>query len=362
MTESADFRPDWVSAPGETIRDILAQRNMSAKDLARKIGTSERKVFDLLQGQKYLTQEIAVKLQTALGGSARFWKRREKRYRDGLRHLQNLSEEKTAREWLSELPVAEMIRLGWLRDSKTIGERMAACLQFFGVNAVTAWRKQYDTLVSSAVFRTSPTFESKPGAVAAWLRQGEIESSRIACRPWDAKKFMEALKEARALTRESNADVFIPELGRRFADCGVAVAVLRAPSGCRASGATRFIASSKALMLLSFRYLSDDQFWFSVFHEAGHLLLHPHKLFLDAPGMPSSKEEEEANQFAADVLVPHEYNSEMLQLPVNGRAVMRFARKIDIAPGIVVGQLQHLRRFERRQLNNLKRRYKWNEQ
>jgi Zn-dependent peptidase ImmA (M78 family) len=107
------------------------------------------------------------------------------------------------------------------------------------------------------------------------------------------------------------------------------------------------------------RYLSDDQFWFSVFHEAGHLLKHPRRLFVDAPSMPFNREEEEVNRFAADVLVPAEHRPEMMKLPVNGRAVMRFARKIGIAPGIVVGQLQHAGRLKRQQLNNLKRRYRW---
>jgi hypothetical protein len=57
--------------------------------------------------------------------------------------------------------------------------------------------------------------------------------------------------------------------------------------------------------------------------------------------------------------VPAEHRPELMKLPVNGRAVMRFARKIGIAPGIVVGQLQHAGRLKRQQLNNLKRRYRW---
>ena len=50
---------------------------------------------------------------------------------------------------------------------------------------------------------------------------------------------------------------------------------------------------------------------------------------------------------------------EMLSLPVDGRRVMRFARDIGVAPGIVVGQMQHLGALTRRQLNNLKRRFRW---
>jgi hypothetical protein len=213
--------------------------------------------------------------------------------------------------------------------------------------------------LENVAFRTSKTFDSNPAAVAAWLRQGEIEGSRGPSKPWDPKAFRETLHELRALTREKDPNVFLPELKRRCALCGVAVEVLRAPTGCRASGATWFLGSQKALILLSFRYLSDDHFWFSFFHEAGHLMLHGDVLFLETPEMVSSAEEQEANQFAEDILVPPKYRSEMLNLATDGRDVMRFARRIGISPGIVVGQLQHVGRLERRQLNNLKRRYKW---
>ena len=144
----------------------------------------------------------------------------------------------------------------------------------------------------------------------------------------------------------------------------MAVAIVRTPQGCSASGATWFANEDRAVLLLSFRFLSDDQFWFSFFHEAGHLLLHG-KARLFVEGMTvncDENEEREADEFAAQTLIPPEHQSEFLCLPLNGRAVMRFARKIDIAPGIVVGQLQHLGRFTYRQLNELKRRYAWNDQ
>jgi Zn-dependent peptidase ImmA (M78 family) len=115
--------------------------------------------------------------------------------------------------------------------------------------------------------------------------------------------------------------------------------------------------------MLSFRYVSDDHFWFTFFHEAGHLLLHDTKtLFLEGGDLCSGKEEQEANDFASNVLVAPEDQRAMRALPVDGRAVMRFARQIGVSPGIVVGQLQHLGIFTRRQLNNLRVRYSWAEE
>jgi HTH-type transcriptional regulator/antitoxin HigA len=138
------------------------------------------------------------------------------------------------------------------------------------------------------------------------------------------------------------------------------VVIVRAPTGCRASGATRFVSASKALLLLSFRYLSDDHFWFTFFHEAGHLLLHGEKaLFLEGAEMSATKEEEEANEFAARVLIPPEFHTALLDLSVNGREVIRFAKFTGVSPGIIVGQLQHHGRVKRNQLNSLKRWFKW---
>ncbi len=162
------------------------------------------------------------------------------------------------------------------------------------------------------------------------------------------------------LTRKRDPKLFIPELKRRCAECGVAVVIVRAPTGCRASGATRFLSRDKALLLLSFRYLSDDHFWFTFFHEAGHLLLHGKSaLFLEGPNMLSTKEEEEASGFAARTLIPSEFRPGLLDLGVDGRQVIRFARLVGVSPGVVVGQLQYLRRLSPRQLNNLKTRFRW---
>jgi plasmid maintenance system antidote protein VapI/Zn-dependent peptidase ImmA (M78 family) len=360
MTETTEFRPDWISAPGDTIGDILEHSNMSEREFSRQLGKTPQETQDLLHGQGAITLEIAKMLENLIGGSTTFWMARERRYREDLDRLRGQAEGNGGSNWLDELPIKDMVRFGWLPRPQGSADKIAASLRFFGVANVRAWREAYRTVLETAAFRTSPAFESQPGAVAAWLRQGEIESSKLACKAWDAKKFRQIVGEIRCLSRKKVPSVFVPELQRRFAECGAAVVILRAPSGCRASGATCFLSNSKALMLLSFRYLSDDHFWFSVFHEAAHLILHENTaIFLEGPNIVSTKEEEEANQYAADTLIPPEFRSEMLKLPINGREVMRFARRIGVSPGVVVGQLQHLGRLERRQLNNLKRRYQW---
>lgn len=359
MADTTAFSPDWLSPPGETVRDIASQRKISMAALAHALDASDDEIRGLLDGRLPVSEELAARLAASVGGTPAFWTKREKRYRSALNDLLHSVGQDKGPEWLKTFPVADMVRFGWLSGTGSDAAKAATCLRFFGVDSVSAWEVAYADVLKSAVFRTSRSFESTPGAVAAWLRRGELESASIRCAQWQPEKLEDSLPDLRRLTRDVDPKVFVPKLRSTLSNCGVALVVLRAPAGCRASGASKFLTETKALMLISLRYLSDDQFWFSVFHEAGHLLKHPRRLFVDAPTMSSNREEEEANRFAADLLVPAEHRPEMMKLPVNGRAVMRFARKVGIAPGIVVGQLQHTGRLKRRQLNNLKRRYRW---
>jgi plasmid maintenance system antidote protein VapI len=363
MLKKKNFRPDWVSPPGETIADLLEERGLSVAEFAEGLGRPPVYTSDLLHGREVITPEVARRLEALLHGSAAFWINRESQYREDLTRLQREAHNVAARAWLGELPLKDMIKFGWLeRGLSASAAQAAACLRFFAVPDVDAWRRTYGQVLEVATFRTSPSFASQPGAVAAWLRQGEIESVPIDCRPWDGKRFEAQLTNLRRLTWRKNPNSFIPEVQKRCAECGVAVAIVRTPAGCRASGATRFISPTKALLLLSFRYLSDDHFWFTFFHEAGHLVLHDKKaIFLEGENRPQSKEEEEANAFAGRVLIPREFQAAFMSLRPEGREVIRFARRVGVAPGIVVGQLQYHERLKQHQLNSLKRRFRWSD-
>jgi HTH-type transcriptional regulator/antitoxin HigA len=350
-----DFYPDWVSPPGDTIVDILRESDLSLVEFAQRIGYEPELAKDLIQGRATITIAIARQLVKVLGASVEFWMSRDYQYRQDISRLHV-----PHAEWLDRLPLGDMIKFGWLNPVPHPADEVAACLRFFNLPSIQAWNEAYASLLQMTAFRTSSSFDSQPAAVAAWLRQGEIEAETIDCSPWDAKRFQESLVHIRSLTRIKNPSLFLPELKKCCADSGVAVAIVRAPSGCRASGATRFLSGDKALLLLSFRYLTDDHFWFTFFHEAGHLLLHGEAaFFLEGVDMLLTPQEEEANEFASRTLIPVERQPEFLRLRANAREVIRFAVRIGVAPGIVVGQLQHLGKLRYDQLNRLKRRFTW---
>lgn len=354
MSESSAFRPNWTSPPGDTISDILSERKLPIDLLVKELDQPKIYIESLLQGNESITIDIAKKLEFILGGSSDFWLTREFQYREDLdrAHKAELS------VWVKELPVKDMISFGWISGSKDVASE---CLNFFKVQNVQSWRVIYDKTLATTSFRKSTAFRSEYGAVAAWLRQGEVVGARTECAPWNADLFEEALGEIRLLTRKKSPKEFLPLLRDICAKCGVALAVVRTPNGCRASGATRFIDKNRALLMLSFRYLSDDQFWFTFFHEAGHLLLHGSETAI-IEGLnenDSLDQEKEANLFAGEALIPHSLQPQLSRLRGNKRDIIKFAQSAGVSPGIVVGQMQHNGYIDKKYLNAFKRRYSW---
>lgn len=195
----------------------------------------------------------------------------------------------------SELPLRDMRNFGWLKDFKDLTEDQA--LKAFFEDAPGAWQQSGPRLAEQVRFRTSFAHKSNPAAVAAWLRQGVRCARRVKCAPWDAEQLRAALPAIRALVRTKKPAEFFPKLVAIGQACGVAIVFVRTPAGCRASGATHFEAD-RAIIQLSFRYRADDHFWFTVFHEIGHLLLHPTSpLFVEGQDYEMTEEESEASLF-----------------------------------------------------------------
>lgn len=360
MTNSSHFEPLWASAPGETISELLRKRSIRFDAFASDMGTSEEEALCLLQGNCAIDRSVAERLQYVVGGTVSFWLKREAQYREDVARLHGIQLEQDATSWLRELPVNDMIKFGWIQRASTKASQAKEVLNFFATSNIVAWRDAVQSVQSVVAFRTSETFKSSPGAVAAWLRRGELVAASRTCGPFDREKLIAILPDLRKLTRVKEPAQFIPAAQKLCEECGVALVIERAPQGCRASGATRFLPNGTALILMSVRYRSDDHFWFTFFHEVGHLVLHDKSaLFIEGADFVKTDEEREADLFSERLLVPSEHQAEMLALPADHRKIMRFAKNIGISPGIVIGQLHHAGKVPPDKLNKLKTRYTW---
>jgi HTH-type transcriptional regulator/antitoxin HigA len=342
--------PDYAVPPGETLRDRLADLEMTQAELATRTGLSTKHVNQILQGIAHISADTAQRLEPVTGIPARLWNRLEADYRSTLARLQQLRDLTADVAWLNEVPVKQLVDRGALPPEPSDKvSRVQQLLAFFAVATVDAWRDLW--LQPDATFRRSRTFEAKPGAVAAWLRLGELAAQEVACQPYDSSKLRTLIPRLRELTTEP-PEIFVPAVKALCAEAGVIVVLVREIAGARVSGATRWLSPTKALVQLSLRYKTDDQFWFTLFHELVHVLLHGKKevwIEDEAPGDAGAEDpaEQEANRLAADLLIPRSHDKQLRTLR-SLPDVRAFAKEIGIAPGIVVGRLHrdHILRYD----------------
>lgn len=352
------YEPDYAIAPGETLQEALDALGMSQVQLAERTGLTAKTINLIIKAAAPITPATALQLERVLGTPASFWNSREVQYREALARRQETEQLSGQVSWLRKIPVRAMAKLGWIRMVSDPARQLREVLGFFGVASVEQWEAVWAS--PPAAFRASAAFTRDPGAVAAWLRKGELEARAISTGPYDAARFRATLDEARALT-DQPPEVFCRELPSACAKAGVAVTFVRELPRLRTSGATRWLSPTKALIQLSLRYKTDDHLWFTFFHEAAHILLHGKRdVFLEDDGGKTDKEQA-ADRFAADLLIaPQAYKAFVADRVLFSKAeIGGFARSIGIAPGIVVGRLQHDGRLPVTHCNDLKRHFKW---
>jgi Zn-dependent peptidase ImmA (M78 family) len=147
-----------------------------------------------------------------------------------------------------------------------------------------------------------------------------------------------------------------------LASAGVVLLLTPEFKGIRLSGAAYWIAADKAVIQLSMRYKTNDHFWFTLFHESGHLLERARGGYVDAEGTSDNAdpEEQRADQFARDTLIPPgPYAAFRTMMDFTEHAVGDFARENGIAAGIVVGRLQRDGLIQMSRLNRMKQSFQW---
>lgn len=348
------FEPTWASPPGDTLAAILEERGMTQTELAERLGVSLKHVNRVVKGAASLSPEMALGLEKVLGASASFWMTREAHYQaDRARQAERI-ELGDALEWAKRFPLSDLRGRPFFPRYAKGSELVEALLRFFGIAHPSQWRDP------SVAYRKSRVFQSDPYALSTWLREGELAGAAVDCALYDEDRFVQVLQQVRPLTR-LEPEEWWPRLQLECAAAGVAVVVIDTYTGAKVNGATRWLSADKALIQLSLRYRWEDVFWFTFFHEAGHVILHRKKdLFVETrtrdPGLdPGEKAfEAEADRFAARTLIPPPNDRRLRNIETS--EIETFADLLGIAPAIVVGRLQHDRLLAFNRGNDLRRR------
>jgi len=355
MSATVEFKPDWFSSPGDTIQDILVEKGILKNELADKMELDHLTLDEVISGKRQIDLEMAESFAQFLGSTRDFWLKREAQYRVALENVENA-------RWMESIPYRSMAKDGWVPKTRAFDEKLKNCFDFFKVDSARSWYQKFDDVLVSAAFRTSRSFDSKLEPTIAWIQKGTIVAGETK-NVWSRKELQNEVQNIRRLTLESDPQAFLPQLKNILEACGVLFALVKCPQGCAASGAT-FFSGKNPVLLMSARYLSEDHFWFTLFHEIGHLLMHVKEGELYIEGQcQDSPEEDEANEFSQSVIIPEEYFEEFKTLNAREwKKIPRFARKIGISSGLVVGQMQFYEFVKRDHLNKLKAKYKWSQE
>lgn len=357
-----EYAPDHAAPPGELIQEYLETLGISARELARRCGRSGKLMAEIVAGRAPVEPETALQLERVLNVSASIWTSMEAAFQ---LHRAREAEEKTladAHGWASKFPLKDLEDRDYIQRPAGKSGQVRELLKFFGVGSVKACEEKVEELLV-ADFRTTEAFTPDKLSLAAWLRIGERHAANTKTGDYDRDAFMHALRDIRELTLVP-IDRALPQLVEKCAAAGVVFVLEPSLPKIRASGVSRWLTPRKALIQQSLRYKSDDHFWFTFFHECAHLLLHSRKaIFIDmvkGPGSADPKQEAEANLWAADFLVPTAAMRTFVRTFAGTEGEVRdFADSNRIAPGIVVGQLQHREVVPFSKLNSLKIRYEW---
>lgn len=343
--QTTRYRPETVSHPGETLKRTIEALGLSQKEVARRTGQTPKHISEIINGKARISSDTALAFERVLDVSASFWNARQAKYDEAVARQKDREALESHVEWLENFPVKEMIDRKLIEPAKDRVEQLRRLLDFFGVTGPAEWNDEWNSVAVS--FRQTDAYDSSDHAVAAWLRAGELEGRKVDCEPYDEKAFRQALENVRRATTEELAE-FCRVAHREFAEAGLALVFTPQMSEARVHGATRWLSPRRALIQLSFRYKRDDIFFFTLFHEAAHVLLHSKReIFLENKDERDIEDdqEREADEFAADFLIPPDEYERFLDSHnfryLSHDDILAFADELGVAPGIVVGRLHH---------------------
>lgn len=339
MINSVAAETDYAVPTGDFIEEWLEENNVSQAELARRMGVSAKHVSKLVAGAR-LTETIALKLEFVTNIPARIWMGYEATYRADVARLGLEAELASEKNVAALFPVRELRQMGIISATmRRPGILLMELMGFFGVGSLDGLKSRAQPV---AAFRQDSAHPVDPAAVQVWLRLIELELASLdpLDHKYDRNAFLGLLPEIRSLSLRSPEE-YGSELPKMLAEVGIRLMYKSEIKGIRAHGATQWIDGHPVIALTT-RGADDGKFWFTLFHEFGHVLNHAHnELFIQNDnGDGGSILEAEADDFASNTLVPKSKVHHLYALR-SSRDVQNFAASIGVCPGIVLGRLHH---------------------
>ena len=347
MTRSRSY---IATPPGATIKEQLEDRGMSQKEFASRMDMSEKHISRLINGEVQLTPDMAYRLEMVLGLPARFWSNLEATYREKLAKIEAENALDTDKELARKFAYNEMAKNGWVPETRNTGDKVTNLRKFFEV--VQLKMLTNSKLLPHIVCGRLSISEKSDFALVAWAQRAKLEARNITIDPINISKLTENLDKIRSMTTKEPSE-FCPKLTSILANCGIALVFLPHIGGSFLHGAT-FYDKNKIVIGLTVRGKDADKFWFSLFHEIGHIILG----HLNQADGTSETDEDAADEFARELLIPQKVFERFVKTGTFHKdALLAFAKEIGLDPGIVVGRLQKEGYINFSWYNDLKTKY-----
>lgn len=343
-----NLTPAEVFPPGEFLREELEARGWSQTDFAEIIGRPHRVVNEVISGKRSITPETARGFGEALGTGAEFWMNLESAYK--LSQVESNSETKSIsrRAKLYTYPIRDMVRRGWIDDTSNIDVLEHQLTSFFGVDTI-----EEVPYIDHAARKAN--YDGMSPAQVAWLFRVRQLAEILTVEKFSEKKLSGSLDSLRMLLHEERE---IREIPRLLAEAGVRYLAVEALPGSKIDGVCFWLDTRSPVIAMALRFDRIDNFWFVLRHEIEHVLrgdgkskdLHEANLDWELEGERASssssnikKEERYANMAAAEFCVPDEEIRDFIARKgpyYSANDILNFAKRINVHPGMVVGQLQ----------------------
>lgn len=336
--EAAEF---LLSPPGDTLLETMEAKGIKQPELALRMNRPLKTINEIIKGKAAITPETALQLQRVLGVPASFWLERERNHQLAITEIKEAKALLEAKDWVAQFPLKEMKKLGWIDYSESTIDKVNSLLTYFSVADKNAFNNYYNQSTYKIAFRLSTKHNKNPYAVAAWLRQGELQASAVKAPAYNAKLFKTALEEIKELMAQQQ-EAFFHQLQEICLNAGVKVVHTPCLPKAPACGSTRWVHDSPVVQLTN-RYKRNDIFWFTFFHEAGHILLHGKKdVFIEGLEYTEAgkEKEKEADDFAVKWTLTSQQEKEVLASPsLTVEAIENFAKKFTTLPALIIGRL-----------------------
>lgn len=343
MDRADERRPAEVFPPGEFIKEELEARGWTQEDFAAIIEKPLPTVNQIINGKKAIIPEVAKRIAAAFGNSPQFWMNLESSWQLYKSTPADEDQIRDTAKLYELLPIREMQRRGWIKQTQSPDELKRAVDVFFG-----------DESLAKAA-RMSATSEEACAAATAWCHRSFLVAQLVQADKFTRSKIPNLIKHLRPLFAEPEEVRHVP---RMLAEYGIRFVLVEHLHGTKLDGACVSDSESRPVISLSLRYGRLDSFWFTLIHELAHIYYEDGRR-CDVALLESTPEDDteiRANGFAGSTLVPSEQMESFVlrTTPLyTASKIVNFSRRMGVHPGIVVGQLKHRNELDWSQFSRL---------